>query len=107
MSLRRALLIICLCLGGLLTAAESTSYTIAVIPKGTTHDYWKSVLAGVRKAEAELNASGIRVKTIWKGPLKEDDRTAQIDVVQNFVTKGVSGIVISPLDASALVAPAC
>ncbi len=105
MPLRCALLIICLCLGGLLTAGESTGYTIAVIPKGTTHDYWKSVLAGVRQAEAELNASGIRVKTIWKGPLKEDDRTAQIDVVQNFVTKGVSGIVISPLDASALVAP--
>jgi ribose transport system substrate-binding protein len=103
MPLRRTLLT--LCLMSLLSAGESTSYTIAVIPKGTTHDYWKSVLAGVRQAEAELNASGIRVKAIWKGPLKEDDRTAQIDVVQNFVTKGVSGIVISPLDASALVAP--
>jgi ribose transport system substrate-binding protein len=88
-----------------LGAAEGPAYTIAVIPKGTTHDYWKSVQAGVKAAERELNASGIRVKTIWKGPLKEDDRTAQIDVVQGFVTKGVSGIVISPLDSTALVAP--
>ena len=38
---------------------------IAVIPKGTTHVFWKSVEAGARKAADELN-----VEMIWKGPLK-------------------------------------
>lgn len=84
--------------------AEGT-LTIAVVPKGTTHDYWKSVKAGATAAEKELSGAAGKVKIIWKGPLKEDDRTAQIDVVQNFVAKGVSGIVLSPLDNQALVAP--
>src|SRR5689334_20581204 len=52
--------------------------TIAVIPKGTTHEFWKSVHAGAVKASRELG-----VNVIWKGPLKEDDLKAQIDVVQS------------------------
>ena len=74
--------------------------TIAVIPKGTTHEFWKSIHAGAIKAERELG-----VKTIWKGPLKEDDREAQIRVVENFINTKVSGIVLAPLDDTALRAP--
>ena len=70
---------------------------IAVIPKGTTHSFWKSVEAGARQAGAELGA-----EIIWKGPLKEDDRAAQIAVVQQFVSSGVSAIVLAPLDDTAL-----
>jgi ribose transport system substrate-binding protein len=78
---------------------------IAVIPKGTTHEFWKTVHAGVIKAERELNAAGTPMKAIWKGPLKEDDRTSQISTVQNFIAQGVQGIVLMPLDRTALVAP--
>jgi ribose transport system substrate-binding protein len=85
------------------TAAET--YKIAVIPKGTTHEFWKSIHAGARKAEQELNAKGINVQIIWKGPLKEDDREQQIQVVENFVAQRVSGIVLAPLDRKGLVAP--
>ena len=49
---------------------------IAVVPKGTTHEFWKSVHAGSVKAARELD-----VDIVWKGPLKEDDLKAQIDVV--------------------------
>lgn len=73
---------------------------IAVIPKGTTHEFWKSVHAGAVKAAKELD-----VDIIWKGPLKEDDREAQIDQVENFVSRGVSGIVLAPLDDTALRGP--
>jgi len=79
---------------------------IAVIPKGTTHEYWKSVHAGAVKAEQELQAAGTKVKIIWKGPLREDDRNGQTDVVETFVTQGVQGIVLAPLDSEALVRPA-
>jgi len=73
---------------------------IAVIPKGTTHEFWKSVHAGANKAGKELG-----VEIIWKGPVREDDRDEQIKVVENFVASGVSAIVLAPLDDTAL-APA-
>jgi ribose transport system substrate-binding protein len=79
--------------------------TIAVIPKGTTHEFWKSIHAGAVKAQRELEAAGTPVKLFWKGPLREDDRDQQIQVVENFTTRGVSGIVLAPLDAQALIAP--
>ncbi|MHC4680779.1 MAG: ABC transporter substrate-binding protein [Planctomycetota bacterium] len=80
-------------------------YRIGVIPKGTTHVFWKSIHAGAVKAERELNDSGLDVEVIWKGPLKEDDRESQIRVVEDFITRGVSGIVLAPLDDAALRMP--
>ena len=85
--------------------ADRRSYTIAVIPKGTTHEFWKSINAGAFKARDELRKDGVRVNVIWKGPLKEDDRDQQIQVVENFMTRRVSGIVLAPLDSHALVRP--
>ncbi len=73
---------------------------IAVIPKGTTHIFWKSIHAGAVKAATELD-----VEIIWKGPLKEDDRESQITVVENLIARGVDGIVLAPLDDVALRAP--
>jgi ribose transport system substrate-binding protein len=78
---------------------------IAVIPKGTTHEFWKSIHAGAEIAARELTANGVATRIIWQGPLKEDDRDTQIQVVENFVTRGVAGIVLAPLDARALVRP--
>jgi len=79
---------------------EQKKLTIAVIPKGTTAEFWKTVHAGVVKAGEELG-----VEVIWKGPMKEDDREAQIKVVEDFISRGVSGIVLAPLDDTALRAP--
>jgi len=79
--------------------------TLAVIPKGTTNEFWKAVNAGAFKARDELRAQGIAVDIIWKGPLKEDDREQQIQVVENFIGRRVDGIVVAPLDSRALVQP--
>lgn len=73
---------------------------IAVIPKGTTHVFWKSVLMGVNRAADEFGA-----EVIWKGPLKENDRAQQIQLVQQFISQGVDAIALAPLDYKALVAP--
>ena len=81
-------------------AAPSSAVTIAVIPKGTTHVFWQSIHAGANKAAQELG-----VTVIWRGPLREDDRDAQVSEVEGFVSRGVSGIVLAPLDESALAAP--
>jgi ribose transport system substrate-binding protein len=79
--------------------------TIAVIPKGTSHEFWKSIRAGSLKAARELSAQGSEVDVIWKGPLREDDREQQIQVVEGFTSQGVDGIVLAPLDDRALVRP--
>ncbi len=84
---------------------EAEKYRIAVIPKGTTHVFWKSIHAGALKAEREFNASGIPVEIIWKGPLKEDDRSTQINLVENFIGQKVDGIVLAPLDSKTLITP--
>src|SRR3954468_24136530 len=94
-----SIVVSCSCM---LQAAEP-SYTIAVIPKGTTHEFWKSINAGAKKAEQELKAQGTRIEIIWKGPLREDDRDQQIQVVENFMTRHVSSMVLAPLDSKALV----
>ena len=82
------------------------AYEIAVVPMGTTHEYWKAMHAGAIAAEQELSRAGTPVHVIWKGPLREDDRDQQIQVVENFIGRRVSAIVLAPLDGRALVAPA-
>jgi ribose transport system substrate-binding protein len=85
--------------------AAEKALTIAVIPKGTTNEFWKAVNAGAVKARDEFRAQGVPVEIIWKGPIREDDREQQIQVVENFVARRVSGIVVAPLDSRALVQP--
>jgi ribose transport system substrate-binding protein len=97
------LLLGCFFLGSV--SAANGPYTIAVIPKGTTHEFWKSIHAGAKKAEAELGSQGTKVEIIWKGPLREDDRDQQIQVVENFMARHVSAMVLAPLDFQALARP--
>jgi ribose transport system substrate-binding protein len=91
---------------GLLTAAcdqgkpAAGTLRIAVVPKGTMHEFWKSVHAGAMQAAAQLH-----VQIEWKGPDPEGDRQAQINLLENFVSSGVDGIVLAPVDENAL-APA-
>ena len=87
------------------STCAAPAYTIAVIPKGTTHEFWKAINAGAVKAQQELNSQGSKVEIIWKGPLREDDREQQLQVVENFTTRHVSAIVLAPLDSQALVRP--
>ncbi len=79
---------------------ENKQLEIAVIPKGTTHGFWKSIHAGAIKASREFD-----VKIFWNGPQKEDDRAQQITVVEDFINLGVDGIVLAPLDDRALTRP--
>ena len=96
----RLLPAVILSLAMLATSAEAAKLRIAMIPKGTTHVFWKTVEAGARAAAADLD-----VELVWKGPLKENDRGQQIAIVEQFVTEGVSAIILAPLDAVALRRP--
>lgn len=70
---------------------------IAVIPKGTAHEFWKSVHAGAERAAEERG-----VDIIWKGPQIENDTAGQIETVRNFITKKVDGICLAPNHSEAL-----
>jgi ribose transport system substrate-binding protein len=73
---------------------------LAVIPMGTTHEFWKAIHAGAKTAADELG-----VEIIWKGPLKEDDRNDQIQIVETMINAGVDALVLTPLDDRALMPP--
>ena len=92
-----SLLVLC---AGCARQQSASGLTIAVIPKGTSHVFWQSIHAGAAKAAQELGVS-----SIWRGPLREDDRASQVSEVEGFVSRGVSGIVLAPLDDSALAQP--
>ena len=79
---------------------ENGRLQIAVIPKGTIHEFWKAIHAGAARAARELD-----VEISWKGSQKEDDRAQQITVVEDFISRGVDGIVLAPLDDRALMRP--
>jgi ribose transport system substrate-binding protein len=80
--------------------ASSSSISVAMIPKGTTHTFWRSIHAGASRAAKELG-----IELIWRGPLREDDRDSQVSEVEGFISRGVSGIALAPLDEAALVGP--
>jgi ribose transport system substrate-binding protein len=67
---------------------------------GTTHEFWKAIHAGAKKAAAELG-----VEIVWKGPLKEDDRNEQVQIVETMLDAGVDALILTPLDDRALMAP--
>jgi ribose transport system substrate-binding protein len=87
--------------GGTATSSNSTDkkWRIAVIPKGTSHEFWKSIHAGAQNAATEAG----NVEIIWKGPAKEGDTSGQIEVVKNMITQRVDAIVLAPNHSEALV----
>jgi ribose transport system substrate-binding protein len=74
--------------------------SIAVIPKNTTHVFWKAIEAGAREGAQEAC-----VEMLWRGSLKEDDPAQQIQIVEQFISEGVDGIVLAPIDDIALKRP--
>ena len=51
-----------------------TKLKIAVMPKGTKHQFWQSVKAGADKAGEEEH-----VEVLWVGPQNETDTTEQVN----------------------------
>ena len=87
--------------GSSASSSGEKTYRIAVIPKGTSHEFWSSVHAGAENAAKELG----NVEVLWKGPILENDREGQINVVQDFINGQVDGICLAPLDSQSLIEP--
>lgn len=80
-------------------ADSKKALRFAVIPKGTSHQFWRSVHAGAEAAAKEVGD----VEVLWKGPETEADTAGQIAVVKNFITNGVDGIILAPNHSQSLV----
>lgn len=73
-------------------------HVIAVIPKLTNTVYWQSVLAGAKEAGKDYG-----YEIIWDGPDREINSACQIEIVDEAIARHVEGVVIAPVDRTALV----
>src|SRR5438128_3054059 len=95
------LAVTCLLLGGCSAAKPSVKYRVAVIPKGTSHDFWKYIHAGAIQAARARGDTQI----LWDGPPKESMRYEQQQIIERFTSEGVGAIVLAPCDRKSLVPP--
>ena len=79
--------------------------TVAVVLKGSQHQYWKSVTAGTAQAERDLQLQGTRVRLIRRAPLRDDGHEEQVRILENILQQGVQGLILAPCSPDALAAP--
>ena len=71
--------------------------TIAVIPKGTSHEFWLTVERGALAAGKEFHAT-----ILWSGPQQETEYTRQIEIVDSMIARHVDGIAVAAADRQIL-----
>jgi ribose transport system substrate-binding protein len=80
------------------TLQKSPPFHIAVVPKSVGLDYWSKVHLG-----AECAASQMREVTItWNGVTDETDVVDQLNLLNNYIGKGINGLVYAATDATAM-----
>ncbi len=77
---------------------RSQKRVIAVIPKGTAHEFWQSVHAGAMKAARETG-----VEIAWNGPPSETDFNGQLQIIDSMISRRVDALVLAPIDRQAMV----
>ncbi|UED87606.1 ABC transporter substrate-binding protein [Streptomyces profundus] len=71
---------------------------LAVVPKAVGHEFWNTVRAGAECAAEEAGD----VSVSWDGVTAETDVEGQVNLIQNFVTRDMDGIVYAATDSAAL-----
>jgi ribose transport system substrate-binding protein len=82
-----------------LAAGTAQAGEIAVIVKTTNSNYWQNVNLG---AQAAIDAQSEHTMT-FDGPATESAIADEVNLVENAINRGVSGIVLAPSDPEALV----
>lgn len=70
---------------------------IAVISKGFQHQFWQVVLKGAEDAAKEFN-----VEITFEGPPSESDISAQVDMLNNALSKNPDAICLAALDTESV-----
>ncbi len=82
----------------LISCQRNKEKVIAVVPKGQAHIFWQTVRAGANAAGKKFG-----VNILWNGPASEIEISKQINIVEDFISRRVDGIVVAPSDQKALV----
>jgi ribose transport system substrate-binding protein len=85
------------------TFSYGQSLDVAVVVKAKESTYWNVVRAGTAKAKAEAERDGVKLNLLWDGPQTEDQIDAQKKLVESYIARKVSAIVLAPGNAQALV----
>ena len=72
---------------------------LAVVPKAVGFDFWEQVRIGAQCA-AKKSKGDVSVQ--WDGVTAETDVNGQVNLLQNFITQGVDGLVYAATDAKVL-----
>jgi ribose transport system substrate-binding protein len=72
---------------------------LAVVPKAIGFDFWEQVRIG---AECAAQKAQGEVDVQWDGVTAETNVSGQVDLLQNFITQGVDGMVYAATDAKVL-----
>src|SRR5262249_37197649 len=84
--------------GGTPKVKATGPITLAVVPKAVGLDFWDSVRKGAQCAASRM----ADVTVQWDGVTAETDVTGQVNLLQNFVTRQVDGVVYAATDAKVL-----
>jgi ribose transport system substrate-binding protein len=71
---------------------------LAVVPKALGFDYWETVREGAECATSRHQ----NVSMQWDGTRAETDVIGQVDLLTNYITKGIDGLVYAATDARVL-----
>lgn len=85
-------------LAALTACRRSGKPVVGVVPKGANHIFWQTVHAGALQAAGEY---GFEIE--WNAPTLEVDSSRQIEIVESMVNRRLAGIVLAPVDRTALV----
>jgi ribose transport system substrate-binding protein len=77
---------------------KSGTIRLAVVPKAVGFSFWEDAHKGAECAASKLKD----VKVSWDGVSAETDVSGQVDLLQNFLTSGVNGLVYAATDAKTL-----
>ena len=89
-----------LAFGGWAPWSAAAEKTAVFIPKATNSTFWLALLKGAQDAGKKLG-----YKVLYQGVAEQTDIAGQVNVVNDMVSRKVSGILIAATDAKAL-APA-
>lgn len=78
---------------------ENAPVRLAVVPKAVGFDFWEQVRLG---AECAAQKASGEVDIQWDGVTAESDVSGQVELLTNFITQGVDGLVYAATDAKVL-----
>ena len=95
MNKRYSFLLFFLIMVGLLTSCDRQNQKtqFILVPKSISNPYWIQIEKGMKQAGKELD-----VNAKFMAPIQAADVTAQVNIIESLIAKGVSGIAVSAND---------